>query len=57
MSQQRLDKLRAKLSEKGYAGALSVELFRPEWVNGDPFDVGTEIRTKCETVMRQAGVL
>jgi 2-keto-myo-inositol isomerase len=46
-----------KLVEKGYAGALSVELFRPEFVNGDAFAVGTEIRTKCEQVMREAGVL
>lgn len=46
-----------KLVEKGYAGALSVELFRPEFVNGDAFAVGTEIRTKCERVMRDAGVL
>jgi len=46
-----------KLAEKGYAGALSVELFRPEIVNGDAFAVGTEIRTKCERVMREAGVL
>ena len=46
-----------KLAEKGYAGALSVELFRPEIVNGDAFAVGTEIRTKCEQVMREAGVL
>ncbi|MEQ1856982.1 MAG: sugar phosphate isomerase/epimerase [Longimicrobiales bacterium] len=46
-----------KLIEKGYAGALSVELFRPEIVNGDPFAVGSEIRTKCERVMREAGVL
>ena len=46
-----------KLAEKEYDGALSVELFRPELVNGDPFEVATEIRTKCETVMREAGVL
>ena len=46
-----------KLAEKGYTGALSVELFRPELVNGDPYEVGTEIRTKCERVMREAGVL
>lgn len=46
-----------KLAEKGYAGALSVELFRPEFVNGDAFAVGSEIRTKCERVMREAGVL
>lgn len=49
-------KILQKLSEKGYAGALSVELFREEIVNGDPFTVATEIRTKCERVMTEAGV-
>ena len=46
-----------KLAEKEYAGALSVELFRSEWVRGDPFAVASEIRPKCEAVMRQAQVL
>jgi 2-keto-myo-inositol isomerase len=46
-----------KLAEKQYAGALSVELFRPEFVEGDPFDVAAEIRQKCEAVMRRAEVL
>jgi sugar phosphate isomerase/epimerase len=46
-----------KLAEKEYDGALSVELFRAEFVRGDPFQVGTEIRTKCEAVMREAQVL
>ena len=46
-----------KLAEKQYAGALSVELFRAEYVRGDPFQVATEIREKCETVMREAQVL
>lgn len=46
-----------KLAEKEYVGALSVELFRSEWVEGDPFEVATEIRQKCEAVMRQAQVL
>ena len=46
-----------KLAEKQYAGALSVELFRAEYVGGDPFQVATEIRRKCEAVMRQAQVL
>ena len=46
-----------KLAEKQYTGALSVELFRAEYVEGDPFEVGTEIRGKCEAVMGQAGVL
>ena len=46
-----------KLAEKEYDGALSVELFRAEFVSGDPFQVATEIRRKCEAVMRQAQVL
>lgn len=46
-----------KLADKGYAGALSVELFRAEFVEGDPFQVATEIRSKCEAVMRRAEVL
>ena len=46
-----------KLAEKQYAGALSVELFRADYVGGDPFQVATEIRQKCEAVMRQAQVL
>ena len=46
-----------KLAEKQYAGVLSVELFRAEYVGGDPFQVATEIRQKCEAVMRQAQVL
>jgi 2-keto-myo-inositol isomerase len=46
-----------KLAAKGYRGALSVELFRAELVQGDPFEVAEEIRTKCEAVMRSAQVL
>lgn len=46
-----------KLAGKDYSGALSVELFRAELVNGDPFEISTEIRGKCEAVMREAGVL
>ena len=46
-----------KLAEKQYTGALSVELFRAEYVRGDPVQVGTEIRQKCEAVMREAQVL
>lgn len=46
-----------KLAEKGYEGALSVELFIPELQAGDPYEVGTQIRTKCEKVMREASVL
>jgi sugar phosphate isomerase/epimerase len=46
-----------KLAEKQYSGALSVELFLMELQQGDPFEVGTRIKQKCEAVMRQAGVL
>ena len=46
-----------KLAEKQYTGALSVELFRSEFVQGDPYAVASEIRPKCENVMREAGVL
>jgi 2-keto-myo-inositol isomerase len=46
-----------KLAEKEYSGPLSVELFRAELVDGDPFAVATQIREKCEAVMRGAAVL
>jgi 2-keto-myo-inositol isomerase len=45
-----------KLAAKGYAGALSVELFLPKFTQGDPFEVAREIRQKSEAVMRRAGV-
>lgn len=45
-----------KLADKGYAGPLSVELFRADLVNGDPETVAAEIRRKCEAVMRSASV-
>lgn len=51
-----IDRILHKLVEKQYAGALSVELFREEIVNGDPFAVASEVRTKCEAVMSAAGV-
>jgi 2-keto-myo-inositol isomerase len=46
-----------KLSSKGYAGALSVELFLPKFTQGDPFEVAREIRQKSEVIMRRAGVM
>ncbi len=52
-----LERILRKLAEKEYEGALSVELFRAELVRGDPFQVATEIRRKCEAVMSQAQVL
>lgn len=52
-----LTRILRKLSEKGYSGALSVELFYPRIQNGDPFEVARRIREKAEPVMRAAGVL
>jgi len=52
-----LNAMLRKLAEKGYAGPLSVELFLPQFQEGDPYQVALEIRRKCEAVMREAGVL
>jgi 2-keto-myo-inositol isomerase len=49
-------KILKKLAEKGYTGALSVELFLPELVNGDPYEVAKKIKEKCDVVMHQAKV-
>lgn len=46
-----------KLSAAGYAGALSVELFLPQFTAADPTAIAAEIKTKAEAVMRKAGVL
>ena len=46
-----------KLAEKGYSGALSVELFLPEFQQGDPYEVAHRIREKAEAVMHQAHVI
>ncbi len=46
-----------KLAEKGYRGALSVELFYPQLQNGDPYEVARRIRQKSEPILKQAGVL
>lgn len=46
-----------KLAEKGYSGALSVELFLPEFTQGDPYEVAKKIREKCEVVMHKAKVI
>ena len=51
-----LTRILSKLSEKGYGGPLSVELFLPKFQQGDPYEVAREIRVKSETVMHQAGV-
>jgi sugar phosphate isomerase/epimerase len=44
-----------KLSAKGYAGPLSVELFA-RFAAADPFEVAKEIKQKAEAVMRKARV-
>jgi len=51
-----LTQILRKLSDKGYAGPLSVELFLPKFQQGDPYEVAREIRQKAEAVMRQARV-
>jgi 2-keto-myo-inositol isomerase len=51
-----LTRILGKLSEKGYAGPLSVELFLPRFQQGDPYEIAREIRVKSEAIMRQAGV-
>jgi len=45
------------LADKGYAGPLSVELFLMELQQGDPYEVASQIKQKCETVMKKAGVM
>ena len=46
-----------KMSEKGYAGALSVELFLPEFQQADPYELAKRIQEKSEAVMRKAKVI
>jgi len=46
-----------KLREKAYNGPLSVELFAPQFRDGNPYEIAREIRQKCEPLMRRAGVL
>ena len=52
-----LVRILGKLAEKGYSGALSVELFLPEFTQGDPAEVAARIRQKAEGVMREARVV
>ena len=52
-----LTRILRKLAEKGYSGALSVELFSPQVQQRDPYEVARRIREKAEAVMRQARVL
>jgi 2-keto-myo-inositol isomerase len=41
-----------KLSEKGYSGPLSVELFLPEFQQADPYDLARRIREKAEPLLQ-----
>jgi 2-keto-myo-inositol isomerase len=52
-----LTRILRKLSDKGYSGSLSVELFMPKYQQADPFELAQEIKKKAEGVMRQARVL
>jgi 4-hydroxyphenylpyruvate dioxygenase len=52
-----INRMLRTLADKGYSGPLSVELFLPRFQQGDPYEIGSEIRKKCEAVMRRARVL
>jgi sugar phosphate isomerase/epimerase len=52
-----LTRILQTLSDKEYAGSLSVELFLPRFQQGDPFEVAREVRQKSEAVMRRARVM
>ena len=52
-----LERILRKIADKGYSGTLSVELFLPQYQQGDPVEVAAEIRRKGEAVMRKASVL
>jgi sugar phosphate isomerase/epimerase len=51
-----LPRILAKLVNAGYRGAISVELFLPQFQEADPFALAQEIRLKCDRVFEQAGV-
>ena len=49
-----IPKILRALSQKGYAGPLSVELFAPKYQNGDPYEVARAIREKAERFLQPA---
>jgi sugar phosphate isomerase/epimerase len=51
-----VDRILRKIADKNYAGTLSVELFLPRLVDGDPYEVASEIKRKAERVMQKARV-
>ncbi|MEP7365056.1 MAG: sugar phosphate isomerase/epimerase [Acidobacteriota bacterium] len=46
-----LAKILRKLTEKGYTGPISVELFLPQYQQADPFTLATEIKRKSEPLL------
>jgi sugar phosphate isomerase/epimerase len=51
-----IEKMLRKLAEKSYSGSLSVELFLPEFSQGDPYEVAKKIKEKCDVAMHKAKV-
>jgi sugar phosphate isomerase/epimerase len=51
-----LARILKKLTEKGYTGPISVELFLPKFQEADPFELAKEIKLKSERLFKQAGV-
>jgi len=51
-----LAKILAKLAGRNYAGPVSVELFLPRFQEAEPFELAKEIKLKCESVFKQAGL-
>ena len=51
-----LAKILKKLTDKGYTGPISVELFLPKFQEADPFELAKEIKLKSEKLFKQAGV-
>jgi 2-keto-myo-inositol isomerase len=50
-----LAKILEKLTDRGYGGPISVELFLPKFQEADPFELAKEIKLKCETVFKKDG--
>jgi sugar phosphate isomerase/epimerase len=51
-----LARILRKLTDTGYRGPISVELFLPRYQQADPFELAKEIKRKSEAVFEQAGV-
>jgi 4-hydroxyphenylpyruvate dioxygenase len=52
-----LDGVLRALIAKGYKGPFSVELFLPEFQNGDPEAIATRIRKSAEPILRRASLI